>query len=53
MSRAEPIRHDCVHRNGKDKEGNIRTVVNEAFIHTIDDSIFKMMSHIQHELQGW
>ncbi len=53
MSRAEPIRHDCVHRNGKDKEGNMRTEVNEAFIHAIDDSIFKMMSHIQHELQGW
>lgn len=47
MFKALPIRHDCVHRNGKDKEGNARTEVDEAFVLQVDNDIRAMLTWIE------
>lgn len=50
MFKALPIRHDCVHRNGKDKEGNERTEVNDAFVKQIDADMRAIVKHIEAEI---
>ncbi|MBJ6122931.1 hypothetical protein [Sphingomonas mollis] len=50
MMKAEPIRHDCVHRNGKDKEGNIRLEVNDSFVRTVDADIRKLIDYVEEHI---
>ncbi len=50
MMKAGPIRHDCVHRNGRDKEGNVRTEVDDAFVRQVDTDIRAMVSYIEAQL---
>jgi hypothetical protein len=47
MMKAEPIRHDCVHRNGKDKGGNIRTEVDDTFVRRMDEDIRALVEHVE------
>lgn len=47
MFRALPIRHDCVHRNGKDKEGNARIEVDETFVLQVENDIRAMLTWIE------
>lgn len=38
LQKAMPLRHDCVHRNGFDKDGNVHTIFETPFvINTVDD----------------
>ncbi len=50
MMKAQPIRHDCVHRNGKDKDGNVRTEVNDSFVRTMDEDIRKLVQYVEGSL---
>lgn len=50
MFRALPIRHDCVHRNGKDKEGQERTEVDDTFLKQIDTDMRAIVQHIEAEI---
>ena len=50
MFKALPIRHDCVHRNGKDKEGNERSEVNDTFVKQIDADVRAIVKHIEAEI---
>lgn len=47
MMKAGPVRHDCVHRNGKDKEGKVRDEVNDSFVRQVDSDIRAMVDHIE------
>lgn len=47
MFKSVPIRHDCVHRNGKDKSGAERTEVDDAFVKQVDEDITAMVRHIE------
>lgn len=49
MFKAAEIRHDCVHRNGKTKEG-AKHDINSAFVKQVDGDIYAMMEHIEFEL---
>lgn len=51
MFKALPLRHDCVHRNGKDKEGNARWEVNEAFVRQVEADMRAVVQHIEAELK--
>lgn len=50
MFKALPIRHDCVHRNGKDREGNERTEVDDTFVKQIDADMRTIVKHIEAEI---
>lgn len=50
MMKAEPIRHDCVHRNGKDKRGDERTEVDAEFVEQMDKDIRLVIQHIEGQL---
>jgi hypothetical protein len=50
MMKAGPIRHDCVHRNGVGKDGNVRTEVNDGFVEQIDKDIRAMVGYIEDQL---
>ncbi len=47
MFRVLPSRHDCVHRNGKDKDGNERYEINEAFVLQVDTDMRAMLTWIE------
>jgi len=47
MFKALPIRHDCVHRNGKDKDGRTSFEVNTNFVKQTDRDIRAMIIHIE------
>jgi len=49
MFKAAEIRHDCVHRNGKTKEGE-KHDIDSAFVKQVDEDIYAMMEHIEFEL---
>ena len=50
MMKAGPIRHDCVHRNGKDKNGKARDEVNDGFVRQVDTDIRAMVDYIEANL---
>lgn len=50
MMKAGPIRHDCVHRNGRDKEGSVRTEVDDGFVRQVDTDIRAMVAYIEEQL---
>lgn len=50
MFKALPLRHDCVHRNGKDKDGNERWEVNDGFVKQVEDDMRAMLRHIEAEV---
>ena len=41
------LRHDCVHRNGKDKEGNELTSITREYVNDILDAARAMVVHIE------
>lgn len=43
-------RHDCVHRNGRDQDGNTRDTFDEAYVHRVITNIMKVIDHIECEL---
>lgn len=45
-----PIRHDCVHRNGRDKDGNEHSQVNFEFVLQVGEDAHAMMMHIEDTL---
>jgi len=51
MFAAVPIRHDCVHRNGKDKDGKERSEVTAAFVRQVGEDMREMVRHIESEIQ--
>lgn len=50
LLRKEPIRHDCVHRNGKDKDGNERTEVDFDFVLQMHEDLHTLLNHIEDTL---
>lgn len=42
-----PIRHDCVHRNGRNKDGKEHPQVNFDFVSQVGDDVHAMMMHIE------
>lgn len=46
----EPIRHDCVHRNGRDKDGKERTEVNFEFVIQMAEDVHDILNHIEDNL---
>lgn len=53
MLRYEPIRHDCVHRNGRDKDGNERTDVDFDFVIQMAEDVHAMLNHIEDTLHPY
>lgn len=49
MFKAAEIRHDCVHRNGKTKEGKKHNI-DSPFVKQVDEDIYAMIEHIEFEL---
>ncbi|WP_157220614.1 hypothetical protein [Flavisphingomonas formosensis] len=47
-----PIRHDCVHRNGYDKDGKMITIINDAFVRQVCRDILEMADHIANKIAG-
>lgn len=45
-----PVRHDCVHRNGCDKDGNLRTEVTKDYVNAVAADIIKLVDHIEHQI---
>lgn len=45
-----PIRHDCVHRNGRDKDGKEHADVNFEFVLQVGEDVHAMMMHIEDAL---
>lgn len=51
MMRYQDIRHDCVHRNGKGKDGKMRADVDYHFVHQVADDIHILLNHIEDQLE--
>ncbi|MBT2246322.1 hypothetical protein JQK15_22710 [Sphingobium sp. BHU LFT2] len=47
-----PIRHDCVHRNGKTEDGKAREEVDYSFVRRVAGAFDIMVRHIESELNG-
>lgn len=52
LERAVPIRHDCVHRNGKKKSGGVRNEVNKHFVEQMHRDMLTLMKHVEARLEG-
>lgn len=53
MFKCLPIGHDCVHRNGRDREGNEHSQIDFDFVLRVGDDIHAMMTHIEDALTGF
>jgi hypothetical protein len=53
MFKCLPIRHDCVHRNGRDREGHEHSQIDFDFVLRVGDDIHAMMTHIEDALTGF
>lgn len=42
-----PVRHDCVHRNGCDKEGNLRTEITKEYVVSFAEDVIALVDHIE------
>ena len=47
------IRHDCVHRNGKDMHGNEHNELDFDFVLSVDEDVHEMMMHIEESLNSY
>jgi hypothetical protein len=45
-------RHDCVHRNGVDKDGNKLTVFTVTYVQDVADLMMTLVIHIEREIRG-
>jgi len=52
LLKAITYRHDCVHRNGRDKEGNWLTVCTRAYVEEIAVVMRSLVDRIERELRG-
>jgi len=50
MFKRIPIRHDCVHRNGRDMHGNEHPEVDFDFVLQVGEDVHAMMMHIEDAL---
>lgn len=50
LLRSEPIRHDCVHRNGRDKDGNESADVDFDFVLQMNEDLHALLNHIEDTL---
>tara|TARA_B100001113_G_C20874965_1_gene520012 strand:+ start:374 stop:622 length:249 start_codon:yes stop_codon:yes gene_type:complete len=48
--KAIEYRHDCVHRNGFDKDGKKLDVFSKAYIQEIADELKAMVDHIEKQM---
>ena len=44
---AVKLRHDCVHRNGKDKDGNELTGITREYVESVLEAALAMVIHIE------
>lgn len=47
LNKAVKIRHDCVHRNGRDKDGNARKELVWRFLSQMDTDLRSLMRHVE------
>ncbi|WP_150126911.1 hypothetical protein [Sphingomonas panacis] len=47
---AIPVRHDCVHRNGKRIDGSLREEVNHAYVWQMEYDIISVLNHTVFEI---
>lgn len=52
LFKAVILRHDCVHRNGFDKEGNELKIFNKKFVRDSADQIKSFVENIENALQA-
>ncbi len=52
MFRRVQIRHDCVHRNGRSRDGEEHVGIDFAFVLAVGEDIHAMMMHIEDALTG-
>ena len=50
LHKAMSIRHDCIHRNGRSKDGQILTEVNNQLVAQTSDAILAMANHIEGQI---
>ncbi|MCO8029939.1 hypothetical protein NI454_08220 [Brevundimonas diminuta] len=53
MFQCAPIRHDCVHRNGRDRDGKEHTHLDFDFVLRVGEDLHAMMIHIEDTLTGF
>lgn len=53
MLQYEPIRHDCVHRNGRDKQGVERAEIDFKFVIGMGNDIHALLDHIEDNLHSF
>ncbi len=47
LCKAMPLRHNCVHRNGKDKDDKIGEEPRAAFIRQMEDDLRSLVDHVE------
>lgn len=47
LFKAIPTRHDCVHRNGNDKDGNPHRELTRQYVETVADAMLATADHIE------
>jgi hypothetical protein len=52
LFKAIAYRHDCVHRNGMDKDGKRLEVFTKAYVQEIADVMRSLVDRIEHEIHG-
>lgn len=53
MFQCLPIRHACVHRNGRDRDGREHSQIDFDFVLQVGDDVHAMMTHIEDALTGF
>ena len=52
LLKAITYRHDCVHRNGMDKDGNRLTVFTKAYVQETADAMRSLVDRLEREIHG-
>lgn len=52
LFQALPIRHDCVHRNGRDKDGNLRLELRKKFVGDVARAMLAIATHVEHSIEA-
>lgn len=52
LFKALPLRHDCVHRNGRDKEGDLREELVRKFIEDVASAMTVTAEHIEQAIEA-
>lgn len=50
LFKALPLRHDCVHRNGRDKDGNPRIELTRSYVNQIANGMLTTVTHIEQSI---